>query len=130
MPGFENYMSGLKFLSCIAFAVLLTGCSSKPAGMTLSDEPIIAKQQIQNLIPLGTTATNAELMMKQNGFRCSVRSGDFIDESNVVNKGGFFIYCNKSQSAGWPVLLRYQVALVLTDDKVTKIYLSTGLVGP
>lgn len=99
-------------------------------GIRLSDNPKIAKQQIQNLIPLGTTATNAELTMKQNGFECSVRNDGFIDASKVVNKGVFFIYCDKSQSAGWPVVRRYQVALVLADDKVTEIDLSTGLVGP
>jgi hypothetical protein len=120
-------MNVIRFFGCIVLLALATGCPHKPVTLTLADDPKTATEQIQNLIPLGMTATNAELMMQQQGFVCSIKHGDFQDGSNVV-KNADFIYCDKSE--GSIVQRRYQVALVLTDSKVSAVKLSSGLVGP
>jgi len=120
-------MNAMKFLGFVVLLALATGCPHKTATLALADDPKTATEQIQNLIPLGTTPTNAELIMQQQGFVCSIKHGDFQDGSNVV-KNTDFIYCDKSE--GSIVQRRYQVALVLTDNKVSDVKLSTGLVGP
>jgi hypothetical protein len=120
-------MNAIRFFACIVLLTLATGCPHKTATLALADNPKTATEQIQNLIPLGMTATNAKLIMQQQGFMCSIKHGDFQDGSNVV-KNADYIDCDKSE--GSIVQRRYQVALVLTDSKVSAVKLSTGLVGP
>jgi hypothetical protein len=119
----------MRLFICIIFLALLTGCPQKNTTLVLTHDPAAAAKQIQNLIPVGTASTNAEFIMHQQGFECSIKHGDFLDGSNVV-KNADYIYCDKSVTEGWPVQRRYQVALVLTNDRISAVKLSTGLVGP
>jgi hypothetical protein len=119
-------MNAMRFFGCVVLLALATGCPHKSATLALADDPKTATEQIQNLIPLGMTDTNAELIMQQQGFACSIKHGDFKDGSNMV-KNADHIYCDKSE--GSIIQRRYQVALVLTDSKVSTVKLSSDLVG-
>jgi hypothetical protein len=82
-------MNAMKFFICPVLLALVTGCPHQTATLTLADDPKTATEQIQNLIPLGTTATNAEIIMRQQGFDCSIEHGDFLDGSNLVKNANY-----------------------------------------
>jgi hypothetical protein len=112
-------------MKILAFAILLavTGCSH---GEKLSDQPAKAAAQIQTWVPIGTPLADARKIMEQHHFICSTKTNSVFGDL----KGIDYLYCDCSASAGWPVQQRWQVALVLTNSKVSDVQVGTGLVGP
>lgn len=122
-------MQSIRFFTCTIFLALLTGCPKENSSLTFADDPAAAAKQIQSLIPIGTTSTNAESIMQQQGFACSIEHKDLMDGSNSI-KNADYIYCDKSITEAWPVQRRYQIFLFLTNDEISTVKVYTGLVGP
>ncbi len=102
-------------------------CCLQTATSAFADDTNTTFAQIQRAIPIGMAVTNAVEIMKQQGFKCSITHGDFWDGSNVV-KNVDFIECNKR--TGWIVQRKDQVALIFTNNAISNIKFSTGLIGP
>jgi len=112
----------MKFFT-LAVILAVGGCAHDEK---LSDQPAQAAAQIQSWVPIGTSQTNAQHIMEQHDFTCSVMTNSSFGDLKAAD----FLYCDHRASAGWPVIRRWQVALVLSDSKISAVRVSTGLVGP
>ena len=108
-------------------SIFIFVCCLQTTTSAFADDTKTTFAQIRKAIPIGTAITNAVQIMKRHGFKCSIKHGDFLDGSNVV-KNVDFIYCDKQ--TGWIIQHRYQAVLVFTNDAVSDIKFSTGLIGP
>lgn len=106
-----------------AFMLAVSGCAHDEK---LSDKPAQAAAQIQSWVPIGTLQTNAQSIMEQHHFSCSVMTNSSFGDLKAAD----FLYCDYRASAGWPVIRRWQVALVLSNSEVSGVRVSTGLIGP
>jgi len=107
----------------LAFILAASGCARSDK---LSEQPAQAAAQIQNWVPVGTSLADARHIMEQHQFKCSVMTNSSFGDL----KSADFLYCDYSASAGWPIIRRWQVALVLSDSKISDVRVSTGLIGP
>ena len=115
-------------MKILALVVMLAvgGCSHDEQ---LSDQPTQAEAQIQSWVPVGTLQTDAQRIMGQHRFACSVMTNSsFVGLTNTD-----FLYCDYRIADGriFPIVTtRWQVALVLADGKVSAVHVATGLIGP
>jgi hypothetical protein len=78
----------------------------------------------------GSTLAEVKAFMEGEGFTCS-----FQRDETFVMQGGIrahidFLYCDRTEPAGWPIERRWQVAVVIKNGVVTEILVSGGLTGP
>jgi hypothetical protein len=110
-----------------AALLLAAGCATADTPPLAENYPV-AYLQIQQWVPLGTTVMDAQKIMRAHGFTCTVtRHAQWGSQSDVD-----YVYCDQIWSAtnsGLIVRRRWQVALFLTDNKVSSMYLATGLLG-
>lgn len=112
----------------VALLIAICGCAQeKTSHETLSDDPAKAAAQIQRWVPSGTSQAEAQRIMEQHDFSCSVMTNRVFED---VSKKEDFLYCDHRESAGSPVVRRWQVALFLTNGDVAGVKVSTGLIGP
>jgi hypothetical protein len=88
------------------------------------------KALLQRNLPVGTSAKKARLFMEREGFKCSLMRNKSFSEEGVVREGIDYLYCERSDSAGFLVSRRWQVAIVLKMDSVSEVLVSVGLIGP
>ena len=109
-----------------AFLIAVTGCAHDDR---LSEQPTTATKQIKSWIPSGISLADAQRIMEQHRFTCSM-----MTNSNFGNlKATEFLYCDRydSDSRITPIVVRrWQVALVLAEGNVSGIRVNTGLIGP
>lgn len=107
--------------SFILVVVAAWGCSHAEH---LSEQQAVAASQIERWVGRGTPVADARRIMEGHGFTCSiVTNGSFGDL-----QGADYLYCDHSSGAA--VRRRWQAALLLADQKVADIRVTTGLVGP
>lgn len=110
----------------LAFVLAVGGCAHRDK---LSEQPAEAVAQIQHWVPVGTSLADAQSIMKQHHFACSVKT-----KSNFGDlKAADFLYCDRSDTDRQvtPIVTRrWQVALILADGKVSAMRVSMELVGP
>jgi hypothetical protein len=115
-------------LFMLAIVVIATGCArngthdDKHSGNS-KDVSI----QVQSWVPVGTSQTLAQRVMKQHDFTCCLMTNNSF---GADLRKRIFLYCDRRESAGWPVTRRWQVVLFLTDSNVTSVQVTTGLIGP
>jgi hypothetical protein len=110
----------MRFLSFILLLVL-AGCSRAER---LPAQPNEATAQVRRWIPVGTSAIDAQRIMEQHGFTCSlVTNGSF-----APFRGADFVYCDRRENS--ITQRRWQVALVLDGGKVSAVQVTTKLAGP
>ena len=112
----------------LAFAIVLAvvGCAHDER---LSEQPTTATAQVEGWIPVGTPVADAQRIMEQRHFTCSMRTNSSFGDLKAAD----FLYCDRrdSDSDITPIVVRrWQVALVLADGKVSAVRLTTGLIGP
>ena len=118
--------------SGISAFLILPACQPNQAVMraNASDK----KQEILRIIPLGSSYAKARELMTANGYRCEVSNEPFIVVNNGrqerVRTGLNYLYCDKRESASYLVTRRWQIAVVNQNEKVSDIFVSTGLAGP
>jgi hypothetical protein len=106
--------------------VVVCSCAHNTHDEKLSDKPEEAAAQIRGWVPFGTSQVEAQRIMEQHNFSFSILTNSTFGD---VRKSDF-IYCDRRESAGWPVVRRWQVALFLTNGDVAGEQVSTGLIGP
>jgi Tfp pilus assembly protein PilV len=98
--------------------VFILALSAYAQDERLSYEPAQAAEQIRTWIPAGTSQTEAKRIMVQNHFICSVMTNCTFGDLKAAD----FLYCNRSSvSAGWSLQQCWQVALVLTNSRVSDV---------
>ena len=110
----------------LAFVLAVAGCAHDDR---LSEQPTTATAQVQSWIPVGTSLADAQQIMEQHHFTCSIMTNSSFGDLKAVD----FLYCDYSDSDNHitPIVVRrWQVALVLADGKVSAIRLTTGLISP
>jgi hypothetical protein len=112
---------------CLAtVCVILAGCGSTHSiTRGISESPRMV-EAILGQIPIGTPVEDAQRFMKREGFECSRTTNGSLGDRHGID----YVYCDRSESVGFPVSQRWQVVLVYRDGKVTEVLASTGLVGP
>jgi hypothetical protein len=106
--------------------IAVGGCAHEEK---LSEQPAQAATQVQNWVPVGTSLAEAKHIMEQHHFTCSVMTNSSFGDLKAAD----FLYCDR-RIADNPVtpavLRRWQVALVLSDGKISAVRVSMRLVGP
>jgi len=97
------------------------GCGDK---LALSQNPAVARTQLEKLLPAGTSRVDAEKLLTQLGVKHVLQHGRFGSDTFSD-----YIYCDYSDG-GFPVVRRWQAALVLKGDKVVDYRVTFGLIGP
>jgi hypothetical protein len=95
----------------------------------LSEEPAQAAIQIQSWVPVGTLLADAQHLMEQHHFACSVMTNSNFGDLKAAN----YLYCDRrvTNDLVAPITVRrWQVALVLSDGKISALRVTTGLIGP
>jgi hypothetical protein len=115
-------------MKIVALAIVLAagGCAHNEK---LSEQPAQAASQIQSWVPVGTSLADAQHIMQQHHFACSVMT----NSSSGNLKPVVFLYCDRhvvDRQANRDVVRRWQVALIVSDGKVSAVRLSTGSTGP
>ncbi len=107
--------------SFVILLLAMCGCSHEER---LSEQQSVAGSQIEHWVGPGTSLIEARRIMQEHGFTCSVvTNGSFGDL-----RGADYLYCD--YSSGGAVRRRWQAALLLANQQVTEIRVTTGLVGP
>jgi hypothetical protein len=112
---------------------LSIGCTRDRQAVRITaqiEQPATMKSAVLERLPRGTPLTAAKEFMEREGFECCVtRKGEF-SEQGVVHEGIDYLYCNRHDRVDTWVNRRWQIAVVLEDDKVADVYVSEGLIGP
>jgi hypothetical protein len=101
-----------------------------PPGAGQLKDAASMKAVLQKRLPVGTSLGKARLFMEQEGFKCSLAHKESFSEEGVVREGIDFLYCDRDDRVGVLVIRRWQVALVLSQDSVSEVLVSVGLIGP
>ncbi len=117
-------------LSSIAIGFVLVRTMPRPkltAGLTA---PVTMKTAVLDAVPIGSTLAHAEQFMAQEGFECvRMTNADFAEQERVYHQIDY-LYCDRIDSAAFPVTRRWQLALVYENDQITDALVSTGLIRP
>lgn len=77
------------------------------------------------VIPVGSSITDAQDRMQASGFECVFQwHGSWGGENNLN-----YLYCNR-QDGGWMVQRVWQVAVMMQGVTVGDVRVATGLMGP
>ena len=120
--------TSLRVMRFIALVLVLAvgGCAHNEK---LSEQPTQAASQIQSWVPVGTSLADAQHIMQQHHFTCSVMTNSGSGDSKPV----VFLYCDRriaDRQANRDVIRRWQVALIVSDGKISAMRVSTGSSGP
>jgi len=123
-----NRKAPSRVLRILVLAVVLAvgGCAHRDK---LSERPAEAVAQIQHWVPVGTSLADAQNIMEQHHFTCSVKKNSSFGDLKAAD----FLYCDRKDTDRrvTPVVTRHwQVALILADGKVSAMRVNMGLVGP
>jgi hypothetical protein len=122
--------------SCIVAAGITASFAAK--GQTLKDKdgpcspdqplsprPDQAAAQIQSWVPIGTSLVEARRIMGQHQFTCAVmKNSRFADLKDID-----FLYCDRHSPGGTLLVRRWQVALILSNDQISEVRVTSDLVG-
>lgn len=94
------------------------------------------KAEILRFVALDTAVNNAMQIMTQNGFSCERKTNaDFMASDHGKTSGAYlknknYLYCDYTQP-GFILSAdrRWQVALIVKDEKISEIYVSYGLIA-
>ena len=78
------------------------------------------RRRLAEVIPLGTPAESARVVLERNGFAC-----------RPAAEGPSAVWCDKWSGGRWAIVRRRWIASVTIDNgKVVATRANTGLVGP
>jgi hypothetical protein len=106
-------------------APTLTGCRSAPPvapSIPLHVDETAMKAEVLRHVPVGTPVEDAERIMSSSGFDCTYFSPGGDDPP--------LLFCDVYQKEDWLVSRRWMVSFYCNDGKVTRVDVSTGLIGP
>jgi hypothetical protein len=121
--------SGL--FSLVAGLVLLVGCQPWPGFRVTTgiDKVPEMKATLRQHVPSGASLAEAKAFMEREGFECRMVKNEGFSEEGIDHEPLDYLYCCRTDGHGY-VVRKWQVAIVVRDDAVTDILVSSGLVGP
>ena len=118
---------------CVALVIVLAvaAFSAWTRGPTtgLKDAPAMTQAVLAH-VPIGTDVEHATKFMEHEGFECSVFTNQgFTGVLGGDREGLDFVYCERTDNAGFLEVRIWGVALVFADGKVTEVLARTGTYG-
>ncbi len=84
------------------------------------------RETLLSHIPIGSNDMFAKKTMEDNIFSCKyTKKGEFLEKKNID-----FLYCDREDQKGFLISRRWQIAIILKNNIVEDIQVSTGLSGP
>lgn len=114
----------------LAALICVCGCATlMPFGNSLAKATNNAelKREVRDIVPFGTSVTQAAIQMKLRGFKCEVeRNTSFAERSwtgDIKNStdGIDILRCKRCENAGDPMVKIYDIAFVLDGDVVKDV---------
>ena len=107
------------------------------SGLPMGDDPAALRAAILRRTPVGTPIDRSQRLLETAGFSCRMERdagfAEFPPESKheIVHKHEDFLYADRERLVGLLMKRRWQVAVVHDrQDRVSAVYVSTGLIGP
>ena len=117
----------MRYLSYLVIFLITSSCSHSNAYKDATYDDM--KRNLEADIPVGTSTSDAEVRLRQRGFEATrMTDASFVCNDGQVRKHLDYLYGDRYD--GGVVHRRWQVALVLKEDAIVEILVSTGLVGP
>ena len=117
-------------LSGIVIALILIRGMTNPKVTGRLTDQVAMKEAVLHAVPSGSTITSAEQFMVREGFQClRTTNADFAEQDRVYHHIDY-VSCDRTDSAGFPVTRRWQIALVYENEHISDVLVSTGLIGP
>ena len=82
------------------------------------------EQEIQRLMPTGTSVHEAKKMMRRNGFRC-----EWTERRAHKQRRQSSLFCRRDDGSGILIERSWMIFLDYEQDLITNIQASTGLTG-
>ena len=96
------------------------------SGIKLDESADKTRETLLTHIPLGSNDMFAKKTMEDNNFSCKhIKKGEFLEKRNID-----FLYCDHEDQKGFLISRRWQIAIILKNNIVEDIQVSTGLSGP
>jgi hypothetical protein len=112
----------------VLIALLLSGCNRND----LSTSKAEAGAQIETWVPSGTSVADAQEIMKNHNFECSMVTNEtFYVQSNHTSYAVSnldYLYCVRRK--GGLIHTRWQGALIVTNGKTSRLELNVEFTGP
>jgi hypothetical protein len=130
----KNIANARKILLAMCLLFIIVWCNPITE-MYFYDNPDEMEQEILRYIPIGSSITNAKMVMERNRFNCTYSENEtFIRErrnqgnfSQTLHKGDH-LYCFRER--GFLIAYqKWQASIVYTNKRVTAIYVSAGWVN-
>jgi len=117
-------------LGSIIIAIVLIRAISLPKDTGGITDQATMKTTVLQAVPIGSTLVHAEQFMGQEGFQCVLTTDADVTEQDRIYHHKDYLYCDRMNSAGFPVTQRWQIALVYENEHISDVFVSTGLIGP
>ena len=126
------------FLRIFFCAVAICSCSGISIANDISKKGLTRDEMLRRLvaaIPSGREIAIAQKILSANGFgEICIMKAPFVecDSNNIVmsHDSSHYLYAVREDTVSFMVCIRWQVALLIREDKVADIWISKGLVGP
>jgi len=117
-------------LSGIVIALILIRGMTNPKLTARLTDQVAMKEAVLHAVPSGSTIVSAEQFMTREGFQClRTTNADFAEQDRVYHHIDY-VSCERTDSAGFPVTRRWQIALVYENEHISDVRVATGLIGP
>jgi hypothetical protein len=107
------------------------------SGLPFGDDPTALRAAILRRTPVGTPIDETRRLLETAGFSCHMEQDAEFSEflpgpkRQVVHEHKDFLYGDRTRLVGLLMQRRWQVAVVHDkQDRVSAVYVSTGLIGP
>lgn len=117
-------------LGGITIASLVIRAITLPKATGAITDQVAMKVAVLHAVPIGSTLAHAEQFMAQERFQCVPTTNANVAEQDRVYHNKDYLYCDRIDSAGFPVTQRWQIALVYENQRISDVLVSTGLIGP
>ena len=110
----------------VAVCLIAAGCGQHPVTRGISEPSRMVEIVLGRVVRSEPRSRRRSRSSRPRGLRAlEHKNGAFGDRRGID-----YLYCDRTESVGFPVTRRWQIAIVHRDGKVTEVLASTGLVGP
>ena len=125
----KRWWMGMILGSMVITLVLIRGMTNPKLTARLTDQ-VAMKTAVLHAVPSGSTIAFAEQFMMREGFQCQrTTNADFAEQDHIYQHIDY-VSCDRTDSAGFPVTRRWQIALVYENEHISDVRVATGLIGP
>ena len=121
---FQKTKMALRFILSMLSTIFIS-CQSETR-IKLDERVENTRETLLSHIPIGSNDMLAKKTMEDNIFSCKyIKKGEFLEKKNID-----FLYCDREDQKGFLISRRWQIAIILKNNIVEDIQVSTGLSGP